>query len=51
VGAEAGPSIRRRTSLYVAAGYGPSATGLRLVVLPDVGMLPFYARLGVLVTW
>jgi len=51
VGVQAGLSIRRRAGFYVAAGYGLSATALGLVAFPDVGLLPFYARLGVLAAW
>lgn len=45
-GLQAGVAIRRRVSLYAGAGFSHSPGELGVVVFPDVGLLPFFGRVG-----
>jgi len=45
-GLQAGVAIRRRVSLYAGAGFTHSPGELGIVVFLDVGLLPFFGRVG-----
>jgi hypothetical protein len=50
-GLTGGAAIRNRVTLGLAAGFVTTVNEFGLVAFPDVGILPFYMRAGVAVSW